>query len=67
MDKLELKGDWDELKGRMKQAYANYLTDDDLSYVEGKEEEFWGRIQKKLGKTRDQIQAEISRYRKTNN
>lgn len=54
MDKLELKGDWNELKGKMKQAHGN-LTDDDLKYEEGKDDEFVGRIQQKLGKTRDEI------------
>jgi uncharacterized protein YjbJ (UPF0337 family) len=45
-----LKGRWDELKGKLKQKYAN-LTDDDLLYVEGKEDELYGRLQKKLGKS----------------
>jgi uncharacterized protein YjbJ (UPF0337 family) len=54
MDTLELKGRWNELKGKMKQAYGS-LTDDDLKYEEGKDDEFVGRIQKKLGKTRDEV------------
>jgi uncharacterized protein YjbJ (UPF0337 family) len=45
-----LKGKWNELKGKLKQKYAN-LTDDDLLYVEGKEDELYGRLQKKLGKS----------------
>jgi uncharacterized protein YjbJ (UPF0337 family) len=45
-----LKGRWNELKGKLKQKYAN-LTDDDLLYVEGKEDELYGRLQKKLGKS----------------
>lgn len=48
-DKI-LKGNWNHLKGRLKQKYAD-LTDDDLLYVEGKEDELFGRLQKKLGKT----------------
>ena len=54
MDKLELKGNWNELKGKLKQANAN-LTDDDLQYEEGKDDEFLGRMQKKLGKTKDEV------------
>ncbi len=40
----ELKGHWDELKGKLKQKYAE-LTDDDLTYEEGKDNEMWGRIE----------------------
>lgn len=54
MDKLEIKGKWHELKGKVKQAHGN-LTDDDLRYEDGKEEELFGRLQKKLGKTRDEV------------
>ena len=54
MDKLELKGNWNELKGKVKQAHAN-LTDDDLQYEDGKDDELLGRLQKKLGKTRDEV------------
>jgi uncharacterized protein YjbJ (UPF0337 family) len=54
MDKLRIKGKWNELKGRAKQEWAD-LTDDDLLYEEGKEEELLGRIQIKTGKTRDEI------------
>ncbi len=54
MDKLELKGNWNILKGKAKQANAN-LTDDDLQYEEGKDDELLGRLQKKLGKTKDEV------------
>jgi uncharacterized protein YjbJ (UPF0337 family) len=54
MDKLELKGNWNQLKGRVKQAHGD-LTDDDLRYEEGKEDELYGRLQKKLGKTKDEV------------
>jgi uncharacterized protein YjbJ (UPF0337 family) len=50
MNKLQIKGSWNELKGKLKQQYAK-LTDDDLTYTEGKEDELLGRIQKKLGVT----------------
>jgi uncharacterized protein YjbJ (UPF0337 family) len=58
MDTLEIKGNWNETKGKLKQKYAD-LTDDDLTYVEGKEDELLGRIQKKTGETRDEIKKMI--------
>lgn len=54
MDKLEIKGNWNELKGRLKQKYAN-LTDEDLTFAEGQEEELFGKLQKRLGKSREEI------------
>jgi uncharacterized protein YjbJ (UPF0337 family) len=54
MDELELKGKWNELKGKAKQAYGD-LSDDDLTYEEGKEDELYGRIQNKTGKTREGV------------
>lgn len=54
MSNLKLKGTWNELKGKVKQQYAE-LTDDDLLYEEGKEDELIGRIQKKTGKARDEV------------
>ena len=53
-NKLELKGNWNELKGKIKQQYGE-LTDDDLIYEEGKDDELVGRLQKKIGKTKDQV------------
>ena len=58
MDKLELKGRWNELKGKAKQAHGD-LTDDDLKYEEGKDDELLGRLQTKLGKTKDEVVAWI--------
>lgn len=54
MDKLRFKGNWNELKGRAKQEWAD-LTDDDLLYEEGKEDELIGRIQTRTGRTKDEI------------
>ena len=54
MDKLELKGGWNELKGKIKQAYGD-LTDDDLVREEGKDDEFLGKLQQKTGKGRDEL------------
>jgi uncharacterized protein YjbJ (UPF0337 family) len=55
MNTLELKGNWNIAKGKLKQKFAQ-LTDDDLQYVEGKEEELMGRIQKRTGQTREQLE-----------
>ena len=52
----EIKGNWEELKGKIKQKYAD-VTDDDLLYEEGKEQEMWGKLQKKLGKTEKEIKS----------
>ena len=60
MEKLIIKGDWHILKGKLKQLYGN-LTDDDLLYIKGKEEELIGRIQRKIGKTKQQIIELISK------
>lgn len=54
VDKLEIKGNWNALKGKLKQKYAD-LTDDDLTYTQGKEDELVGRIQRKTGRTREEI------------
>ncbi|MCJ7554119.1 MAG: CsbD family protein [Ignavibacteriaceae bacterium] len=59
MNKLEVKGNWNESAGKLKQQYAN-LTDDDLLLVKGKEEELLGRLQKKLGKTKEEVQKIIA-------
>ena len=52
--KLKLKGNWNELKGKIKQAHAS-LSDDDLKYEEGKDDELIGRLQKKIGKTKEEV------------
>lgn len=54
MDKMEVKGRWNEWKGRIKQEYAD-VTDDDVKYEEGREDEMWGRLQKKTGKAKDDL------------
>jgi len=58
MTTLEIKGDWNITKGKLKQKWAK-LTDDDLQYVEGKHEELYGRIQKRTGETREAIEKAI--------
>jgi uncharacterized protein YjbJ (UPF0337 family) len=54
MGNLILKGEWDEVRGKIKHIYGN-LTDNDLFYVEGKADELLGKLQKKLGKTKDEL------------
>lgn len=58
--KLQIKGNWNELKGKLKQKYAD-LTEDDLLFEEGKEDELLGRLQKKLGGSIDTVKDEINR------
>ncbi len=58
MNALQLKGNWNIVKGKLKQKYAE-LTDNDLQYVEGKEDELVGRIQKRTGKTKEEIEASL--------
>ena len=60
MEKQQLKGHWNEVKGKLKQKYAE-LTDDDLKYAEGKEDELYGRLQQRLGKTKEELKKEIDR------
>mgnify|MGYP003469684994 FL=1 len=54
MDSLDLKGKWNELKGKVKQQYADF-TDDDLMYEDGQDDALLGRLQQKMGKTREQV------------
>ncbi|MBB5353749.1 uncharacterized protein YjbJ (UPF0337 family) [Haloferula luteola] len=58
MNQLEVKGNWNIVKGRLKQKWGQ-LTDDDLDYVEGLEEELVGRIQKRTGETREAVEKAI--------
>jgi uncharacterized protein YjbJ (UPF0337 family) len=60
MNTLSMKGNWNEIAGKLKQQYAN-LTDDDLLFKEGKEEELVGRLQKKLGTTREAVRTLIAK------
>jgi uncharacterized protein YjbJ (UPF0337 family) len=60
MEKLKIKGSWNEMKGKLKQKYGQ-LTDDDLTFAEGKEDELYGRLQRKLGKTKEEVRNEIEK------
>jgi uncharacterized protein YjbJ (UPF0337 family) len=55
----EWLGNWKELKGKLKQKFA-MLTDDDLLLVEGKHDELLGRLQAKLGKSKDEMHEIIN-------
>ena len=58
MTTLNLKGNWNEVKGKLKQKYGE-LTDDDLVFSEGKEDELLGRLQKRLGKSKEELRKSI--------
>ena len=55
----ELNGDWNQIKGKLKQKFS-ILTDDDLLMVEGKKDEMFGRLQVKLGKTKEEFRKLIA-------
>ncbi|HBG25219.1 MAG: general stress protein CsbD [Bacteroidetes bacterium RIFOXYA12_FULL_40_10] len=59
MNTTEAKGNWNEILGKLKQKFA-ILTDDDLMLAEGKEDELYGRLQKKLGKSKEELHKIIS-------
>jgi uncharacterized protein YjbJ (UPF0337 family) len=58
MTKLQLKGNWNETKGKLKQKYGQ-LSDNDLAFAEGKDDELLGRLQQKLGKSKEDLRKEI--------
>jgi uncharacterized protein YjbJ (UPF0337 family) len=60
MTTLEFRSHWNVIKGKLKQKYAD-LTDDDLMYVEGREEELLGRLQRKLCRTEEELWEEIEK------
>ena len=55
---MNLKGNWNEMKGKLKQKYGQ-LTDDDLVFTEGKEDELLGRLQKRLGMAKEDLRRDI--------
>ena len=60
MNFLKIKGDWNETAGKLKQKFAN-LNDNDLIFLQGKEDELLGRLQSKIGKTKEQLRKIISK------
>ncbi len=59
MNQLEIKGDWNLAKGKLKQKWAK-LTDNDLTLIEGRQDELIGRIQKRTGETKEAIEKAIT-------
>lgn len=62
MNKLELEGKWNQVKGSFKQKYGEWFNDDE-TFLEGKFDEVVGKIQEKSGKTREEIEREIENWR----
>jgi uncharacterized protein YjbJ (UPF0337 family) len=62
MNEQLIKGNWKEMKGKLKQKYSE-LTDDDLTYTKGKEEELVGRLQQKLGKSKEETKKLFAIYK----
>ncbi len=61
MNRLQIKGNWNIAKGKLKQRWAD-LTDDDLEYLEGQEDELIGRIQRRTGETRETVERALAEY-----
>ena len=55
MNSTEIKGNWNELKGKLMKKFA-VLPDNDLMYEVGKEDELYGKLQKKLGKSKTELE-----------
>ncbi|MCC6881639.1 MAG: CsbD family protein [Verrucomicrobiales bacterium] len=62
MNKLQIQGDWNIIKGNLKQRWAK-LTDDDLQLIDGKYDEVLGRIQKRTGESREAVEDAIKSFR----
>ncbi len=60
MNTLNIKGNWNEISGKLKQKFAT-LTDDDVLFKEGKEEQLMGRLQQKLGTTKEGLRDLIAK------
>ena len=58
MNKMQMKGNWNIAKGKLKKKWAN-LTDDDLRFEEGRDDELIGRIQKRTGQAREEIETAL--------
>ncbi|TLF47075.1 CsbD family protein [Maribacter aurantiacus] len=61
MNKEQLEGKWNQVKGEFKQKYGN-VTDDDTTFAEGKFDEMLGRLQEKTGKRKEEIRKEIETW-----
>ena len=61
MNKRQIKGNWNIAKGKLKQRWA-ILTNDDLEFIEGKEDELIGRVQRRTGETREAVERALAEY-----
>jgi uncharacterized protein YjbJ (UPF0337 family) len=66
MNKLQLKGDWNKLKGEVKKKWAD-LTDDDMLAIEGERDQLVGRIQSRYGHTKEMAEKEVKEFMDGNN
>lgn len=66
MNEHTLKGEWNQLKGTVKQKWAD-LTDDDLTHIEGSRDKLVGRIQERYGRAKDEAEREVDDWRRENN
>jgi len=61
MNRAQLRGDWNVMKGKVKQQWGK-LTDDDISQINGQREELIGRLQKAYGRAREDLEKEVDRW-----
>jgi uncharacterized protein YjbJ (UPF0337 family) len=59
MNKNKVEGNWHEQKGKLLQKFAS-LTENDMMFAEGKKEEMFGRLEIKLGKTKEELKRIIT-------
>lgn len=65
MNNQTLKGEWNQLKGSVKQKWAE-LTDDDLTHIEGSRDKLVGRLQERSGRTKEEVEREVDDWRREN-
>jgi uncharacterized protein YjbJ (UPF0337 family) len=65
MNNQTLKGEWNQLKGSVKQKWAD-LTDDDLTHIEGSRDKLVGRLQERSGRTKEEVEREVDDWRREN-
>ena len=65
MNTQTLKGEWNQLKGSVKQKWAE-LTDDDLTHIEGSRDKLVGRLQERSGRTKEEVEREVDDWRREN-
>ena len=65
MNNETLKGEWNQLKGSVKQKWAD-LTDDDLTHIEGSRDKLVGRLQERSGRTKEEVEREVDDWRREN-